>query len=85
MRRCWPFGELFKSQNSCSRDKLGTTIFEDAAVREHVIDLYEISDNLTDSDDIMAAKINLIRDGYTRAYTERAMYTVRNAGSGYIR
>lgn len=59
--------------------KLVTTTFEDASVREQVIELYRLNDQLTDSDDIMAAKINLIRDGYTRAYTERATFTVRNA------
>jgi hypothetical protein len=38
--------------------KLVITTFEDASVREQVIELYGFNDKLTDSDYIMAARIN---------------------------
>lgn len=59
--------------------KLVTNTFEDASVREQVIELYGFNERLTESDDIMAARVNLVRDGYARACTERATFTVRNA------
>jgi hypothetical protein len=65
--------------------KLVITTFEVASVREQVIELYGFNDKLTNSDDIMATRINLIRDGCTREDTKCARFSVHSAVQEYIK
>jgi hypothetical protein len=58
--------------------KLVTASFEDGTLKEQIVELYGFSGALTEEDYIMAAKVNLIRDGFTREFAEKARFTVRN-------